>query len=186
MNSQESKSLGFKGSFIPAKELKKFRRLYFTFDKIFVIKAINERIKIYLTVSIVALFLFLSSFFIQTVIISGFLWGVILTSLCGSISAIFIAIVIITIRLWSQDKKLKSLSPSEILNLDKDNYFINYSDISNIEFNRLPKTFFKNEGELLIVTASGTHKYIISDEYFELIKDEIEKIKSQKRDVYAG
>jgi hypothetical protein len=186
MNPQEIKNLGFTEPFIPAKELKKFRRLYFTSDEIYVIKAINERIKIYLTVFIVALFLFLSSFFVQSVIVKGFLWGVLLISLCGSISTIFVAIVLVTIRLWSQENKLKNLSSSEILKMDKDNFFIDYSDISNIEFNRLPKTIFKNEGELIIVSSHGTYKYIISIEYFEALKNEIEAIKSPKRDNNEG
>ena len=126
MKSENIKDLGFTDYWIAATELKKYRRLYFTSEKVYVIKAPSDRIKMYLAVGIVVLFLLLSAFINQTVIISGFLWGLILTAVCGSISGMFIVIVIITIKLLSIDNKLKKLSPSEILNLNKDNYFINY------------------------------------------------------------
>jgi hypothetical protein len=186
MNLKNIKNMDFTDYYIAAKELKKFRRVYFTSDQIYVMKAPNDRIKIYFTVGIVALFLFLSAFFNQSVIISGLLWGVILTALCGSISGIFIIILFITIRLWSFDNKLKNSNPSEILNLDKDNYTINYNDIKNIEFNPLPKSFFKKEGELLIGTTHNLYKLTISDEHFEEIKDKIKKIESQMPEKKRG
>ncbi len=179
MNSENIKNFGFTDYWIAATELKKFRRLYFTTDKIYVIKAPSDRIKMYLAVGIVVLFLLLSAFINQGIIVSGLIFELCMVGICSSISGMFIVIVIITIKLLSIDNKLKKLSPSEILNLNKDNYFINYSDISNIEFKPLPKTFLKKEGELLIVTAYGTHKLIIPDEYFEEIKDKIKKIESQ-------
>jgi hypothetical protein len=171
-----NKNMGLSDYWIPAKEHKRFRRLYFTFDKIFVIRAPNDGMKMYLTVGIVVLFLLLSAYFNQSVIVSGVLYGIILGSICGTILIGFISIVIITIIMWSFDKKLKDLSSLDILKLNRDNYFINFSDISNIELNPLPKTFFKNEGELLIVAANGTYMLNIPSDYFGEIKNKIMKI----------
>lgn len=177
MNLHNNDKLRFTEYWIASKEHKKFRRLYFTTNKIFVIKAPTDRIKMYLAVGIVVLFLLLSAFINQNVIVSGFLFGFLLGSICGSIIIGLIGIVIITILVWSFDNKLKNLSPSESLNLNKNNYSINYSDISNIELNPLPRTFFRKEGELLIETTYGTHKLIISDVYFEEIEDKIKEIR---------
>ena len=177
MNLENIESLGYTGYWIPAVEHKKFRRIYFTLDSIYVIKTLNDRLRLYLTVSIVAIFLFLSGFFSQSVIISGFLWGLVLSILCGGIVGTFVVIVIITLQLWSIENKLNNLSPHEILNLDKDNYLIKYADISNIETKPLPRSLFKNEGELLIVAASGTYKLFVSQDYFQEIEEKSRKIK---------
>jgi hypothetical protein len=177
MSLEQIKPKEIMDEWIPATERRVFRRLYFTTERLYVIKAPNDRIKFYLAVEIVVMFLLLSAFFNQSVRISGIMFGVILSFLCGTIIGGLFLVVLITIMVWSMDNKIKNLSPKEILKLKRENYFINYADISKIEFNILPKDFFRKNGELIVVTTKGTHRFIVQDLNFEEVKGKIKKIK---------
>jgi hypothetical protein len=164
---------------IPAKELRIFRRLYFSRDRLYVIKAPNDRVKFYLTVEIVVLFLVLGALINDNVRLSGFVFGAFIGVICGNIIVGLVFIVLITILVWSLDNKVKNRPPQEILALDGSNYPIDYSDISKIEFNILPKEFLRKNGEITIVTSQGTHILIIQDLYFHDIQRKVQKIKER-------
>ena len=158
---------------IKANDLKFLRRLYFTDDRLIVIRAIHSMYVVMIPVLIIILIALNFVNFTEF----DFLTGLLFIGLFGGLGGL-LGGVIQKISKMTFENKLKGLSPDEMLKIDKKNYVLDYSDISNIWVKYDPITLGKRNAELHIESLNKKYRFII---FAKFAKETVEKVEEINR-----
>jgi hypothetical protein len=146
----------------------------------YVVNAFNRNIKFFIIVEVL-LICSLTGYLVFPIFFKyGFVGGFMISFILGGILGALISIISQGVSLKIIKNKLNNMTPFVALSLDKDNYSINYTDLSIIDIKNNKKSFPFGKNELYLISAYGTYKYGISKKYVPEVKRIIEKIEIPK------
>jgi hypothetical protein len=173
MNNDTAGQLEEQHLWIEANDLKLLRRLYFMDNRLIVIRALHS---VYIVMIPVIIIIMIALNFV-TISEFDFLTGLLFIGIFGGLGGL-LGGVIQKISKMTYENKLKGISPDEMLKIDKKNYVLNYSEISNIWVKFDPNTLGKRNAELLIDTIDKKYKFII---FAKFVRETVEKVEQLNR-----
>jgi hypothetical protein len=152
-----------------------FRRVYFFKDKLVVVKTPQNFL--YIFIPSITLITFVLRFVEQWGL--GFPIEMFIAGTCGAVGA-GIGYGINIYKGRSFDKRINVLSPEQMVKLNKKNFMINHSDITNIRLKYNPETIEYRNAQLHIESTDKNYDLIIVAKYVKDIVINVEQINRYK------